>query len=200
MNSAVIRSVLQDRPVNETVDELFTTYEPFLRAVVRRNTPGQFRGQFDSVDVVQSVWVYVLQGLRSSGWWVNEPARFRALLRMLARRRLISRVRHYRAAAEREQRRAASHAEINFGQPRPSELAQANELWDRLLELCPPAHHNVLRLRRNGLSLNEIADQTGLHEGSVRRVLRHLARRLAVESIAPDCPRSDLTRGCDGDT
>jgi RNA polymerase sigma factor (sigma-70 family) len=192
MTTAVIRSVLPDRPVNETVDELVTAYEPFLRAVVRRHIPGQFRGQFDSVDVVQSVWVHVLRGLQSSGWSMNEPARFRALLRMLARRRLVSRVRHYRAAADREQRRAASVAEVNVGQPRPSELAQASELWEKLLALCPPAHHEVLRLRRSGLSLTEIAARTGLHEGSVRRVLRQLARRLAVNTPTPDCPRSDL--------
>src|SRR5436190_1174477 len=64
--------------------------------------------------------------------------------------------------------------------PRPSEVAQANDLWDRLLALCPPEHHAILRLRRDGLPLEEIAARTGLHEGSVRRILRRLARELAL--------------------
>jgi RNA polymerase sigma-70 factor (ECF subfamily) len=48
-----------------------------------------------------------------------------------------------------------------------------------MLALCPPAHHEVLRLRRAGLRLADIAAQTGLHEDSIRRILRKLARQLA---------------------
>jgi RNA polymerase sigma-70 factor (ECF subfamily) len=70
------------------------------------------------------------------------------------------------------------------GQPRPSEVAQAGELWDRMLALCPADHHEVLRLRRSGLPLMEVAARTGMHEGSVRRILRRLARRLSVEPPA----------------
>jgi RNA polymerase sigma-70 factor (ECF subfamily) len=66
-------------------------------------------------------------------------------------------------------------------QPRPSEVAQAGELWERMLALCPPEHHELLRLRRQGLRLREIAERTGMHEGSIRRVLRQLARQLALQ-------------------
>jgi RNA polymerase sigma-70 factor (ECF subfamily) len=66
-------------------------------------------------------------------------------------------------------------------EPRPSEVAQAGELWERMLALCPPEHHEVLRLRRQGVLLTEIASRTGLHEGSVRRILRQLARQLALD-------------------
>jgi DNA-directed RNA polymerase specialized sigma24 family protein len=65
-------------------------------------------------------------------------------------------------------------------QPRPSEVVQADELWEKMLTLCPPAHRELLRLKRQGLSLVEISVRTGLHEGSVRRVLRRLARQLAL--------------------
>jgi RNA polymerase sigma-70 factor (ECF subfamily) len=50
-----------------------------------------------------------------------------------------------------------------------------------MLALCPAEHQEVLRLKRQGLLLTEIADRTGLHEGSVRRILRTLARRLALQ-------------------
>ena len=46
--------------------------------------------------------------------------------------------------------------------------------------LCPPAHHNLLELKRQGFPLAEIAARTGLHESSVRRILYDLARRLAA--------------------
>jgi RNA polymerase sigma-70 factor (ECF subfamily) len=48
-----------------------------------------------------------------------------------------------------------------------------------MLDLCPPEHREVLRLKREGATSAEIAARTGLHEGSVRRILCTLARRLA---------------------
>jgi DNA-directed RNA polymerase specialized sigma24 family protein len=66
-------------------------------------------------------------------------------------------------------------------QPQPSELAQAADLWERIVAQCPPEHRALLGLRRQGYALVEIAERTGLHPDSVRRILRTLARRLAFE-------------------
>ena len=48
-----------------------------------------------------------------------------------------------------------------------------------MLAICPPGHHDILRHKRQGLPLAEIAARAGLHEGSVRRILYDVARRLA---------------------
>ncbi len=48
------------------------------------------------------------------------------------------------------------------------------------MDLCPPAHRDLLDLKRRGFPLAEIATRTGLHESSVRRILYDLARKLAV--------------------
>lgn len=162
-------------------EQLVAAYEPYLRSVVRRGLPANLRAKFDSVDVVQSVWVHVLNAVRKGAWEVPDRERLRALLITVARRRLISRFRHYRAATEREGRDGPDLDRVaGPRQPRPSEEAQADELWAQMLALCPPAHHDILRLRRQGRTMEEIAQRTGLHEGSVRRVLRQLARRLAL--------------------
>jgi RNA polymerase sigma-70 factor (ECF subfamily) len=163
-------------------ERVVADYEPYLRALVRRALPGPLRVKFDSIDVVQSVWVHVLRALRAGTWQFTDRARLRALLVTVARRRLISRYRHYRAALEREQPGGADLEALPAqGQNAPSEEAQADELWERLLALCPPEHHDLLRLRRQGHLLDDIAARTGMHEGSVRRVIRQLARRLALE-------------------
>ena len=73
-------------------------------------------------------------------------------------------------------------------QPRPSQLVQADELWSNLLEMCPPSRREVLELKRQGLPLAEIASRTGLHEGSVRRLLYDLAKRFAARSQASQEP------------
>jgi RNA polymerase sigma factor (sigma-70 family) len=168
---------------------LFDAYAPYLRALVRRQLSDQLRAKFDSADVVQSVWVQVVRRLGRDGWSVDDEARLRALLATIARRRLLTRVRQLSAGVAAEKAGPdAADAVPDDSRPRPSEVVQAAELWDTMLELCPPEHHPVLLLRREGLPLAEIAARTGLHEGSVRRILRRLARELALreEPLAPE--------------
>jgi RNA polymerase sigma-70 factor (ECF subfamily) len=169
------------------VGEVFRAYEPHLRLVVRRHLPRRLRAKFDSVDVVQSVWADLLDGFRSAGCRFADADHLRAFLITLTRRRLCDRVRHFRTALEREQQfpELSPDREVVSGQDRPSQVAQANELWARMLALCPPAHQQVVRLRREGLRLEEIAARTGLHEGSVRRVLRKLARQVGFPEDGP---------------
>ena len=40
-----------------------------------------------------------------------------------------------------------------------------------MLEQCPPAHREILFLKRQGLLLTEIATRTGLHEEAYARFL-----------------------------
>src|SRR5438067_11123475 len=80
------------------VERIVADYEPYLRVLVRRSLPAPLRTKFDSIDVVQSVWVHVLRALRDGTWQVTDRARLQALLVTVARRRLVSRYRHHRAA------------------------------------------------------------------------------------------------------
>ncbi|MHB1424273.1 MAG: RNA polymerase sigma factor [Gemmataceae bacterium] len=169
----------------QAVEQILTTYEPYLRMVVRRYLPSRLRAKFDSIDVVQSVWVHVLHGLRAARWHFMDRPRLQAFLVRLTRRRLTSRLRHFHTASMHEH-----PAEMNLddlpapAQPQPSEIVEAEELWQKMLSLCPPRHHELLRLRRMGLPLVEVAVRTGMHEGSVRRILRQLARQLALQETA----------------
>jgi RNA polymerase sigma factor (sigma-70 family) len=163
------------------VERLVAEYEPFLRQVVRRGLPDRLRAKFDSADVVQSVWVQVLPGLRGGVWRVADGACLRALLSTITRRRLVSRYRRHRVALEKEDPAVQDLASLPQARmPQPSETARADELWERMLAACPTEHHALLRLRREGLTMQEIADRLGIHEGSVRRILRRLARDLAI--------------------
>ncbi|HEX3152049.1 MAG TPA: sigma-70 family RNA polymerase sigma factor [Gemmataceae bacterium] len=198
---------MPDRPADALIERLargdiqaagtlFDTYAPYLRALVRRQLSDQLRSKFDSTDVVQSVWVQVIRRLSQEGWSVEDEARLRALLATIARRRLLTRVRQLTPDVAAERSPAAEAEAVDDSRnERASEIVQAQELWDTMLELCPPEHHPVLMLRREGLPLTEIAARTGLHEGSVRRILRRLARELALraEPLPPE-PANDPDR------
>jgi len=139
--------------------------------------------------VVQSVWVQVVRQLGQDGWQVKDENQLKALLATIARRRAITRARQIERSPDQNSQSGLEDMP-DIRHPRASEVAQANDLWEQLLDLCPPDHHPVLTLRREGHSLDEIASRTGLHEGSVRRIIRRLSRDLAMRTEAPKAPAS----------
>jgi RNA polymerase sigma factor (sigma-70 family) len=177
-------------------ERVFLAYEPYLRIAVSRQLNGGLRAKLDTMDIVQAVWADVLIGFREAGWRFSDRRQLRAFLLTLARNRLIDRRRHFRRAIEKERPlHEASPGDLPATKlPRPSEIVQGQELWVRMLDQCPPQHRELLRLNRQGLNLTEIATRTGLHEGSVRRILYALAKKVADES-RPTTPETEPTLG-----
>jgi RNA polymerase sigma-70 factor (ECF subfamily) len=155
---------------------------PRVRTPLRRQLLPRLRPKFDSLDIVQSIWADLLPGLHEARYRFTSPAHFRGFLVQMARNRFIDRLRQHRAALDHEQPLIAEAQESAAPgrESRPSEVAVANDLWERMLLLCPPAHREVLRLKQEGYGPTEIAARTGLHPGSVRRILYDLTRRLAA--------------------
>ncbi len=170
-------------------EQVYRAFEPYLRKAVRRQLPAPLRAKFDSADILQSVWADALRGFRDAGWRFTDADHLRGFLFVATRNRLIDRVRQHQKAVQREERLDANaHCHgLPSPQPRPSEEAQADDLWERILARCPVEHRPILELKRQGYGLAEIAERTGLHSGSVRRILRTLAREMAFGKP----PRSD---------
>jgi RNA polymerase sigma-70 factor (ECF subfamily) len=168
-------------------ERVFVEYEPYLRKAIRRQLPALLRPKLDSADILQSVWVALLRGFRESGWRFANADQLRGFLFVATRNRVIDRVRRHRKTVAREEPLGEfdQRHPLTSPQPRPSEIAQADDVWERLLACCPPEHHRMLSLRRQGHSLAEIAARTGLHPDSIRRILRTLARQLAFGQPTP---------------
>jgi RNA polymerase sigma-70 factor (ECF subfamily) len=164
------------------VDRVFLAYEPYLRIAVRRRLSPRLRSKVDSGDVVQSVFADLVCGVREGGWHFAGRAQLEAFLRKLAWRRLADRYQKHGRALDREHPLddAPSHSLADLAQSRPSQEAQGRECWEGILRACLPAHHEIVRLRMQGHRMGEIAARTGMHEGSVRRILYELARRLSI--------------------
>jgi RNA polymerase sigma factor (sigma-70 family) len=164
----------------QAASEVFQAYEPYLRMVVRRQLPARLRANLDSTDIVQSIWTDMLKGFRETAWHFADANHLQAFFVKVTRNRIIDQARHYQGTLRHEQALGATEHEQESvaHDPRPSEVAQADDLWQRMLALCPAGHHELLRLKRQGYSLDDIAAKVGLHKSSVRRILYDLARQL----------------------
>jgi RNA polymerase sigma factor (sigma-70 family) len=166
----------------DAIERVFLAYEPLLRIAVRRRLSPRLRSKVDSADIVQSVFADLVCGVRDRGWNFTGRAQLEALLRKIAWRRLADRYQKHARAVERERSldESPSHSLRDRAQARPSQEAQGREFWEQILRAAAPAHHEVVRLRMSGHRMGEIAERTGMHEGSVRRILYELARRLSI--------------------
>ena len=166
----------------EAIAPVFRAYEPYLRIAVRRRLSARLRPKVDSVDVVQSVFADLVRGVRDCAWHFSGRPQLEAFLRRIAWRRLADRYQKHGRAIKREQslEDTPSRSLGDTAQSRPSQEAQGREFWEGILGACPAAHHEIVRLRMQGHRMAEIAARTGLHEGSVRRILYELARRLSI--------------------
>jgi RNA polymerase sigma-70 factor (ECF subfamily) len=166
---------------SDAVEQVFRTYEPYLRMVVRRHLSPEMRAKFDSLDIVQSVWAHMIKRFHEAGRRFTDAAHLRSFLVQLTRHRLIDQLRRNRLPLERERPIEGTGLEewLLADGPRPADVVEADEVWEQLLELCSAQHREILRLKREGALTGEVAARTGLNEGSVRRILGILSRRLA---------------------
>jgi RNA polymerase sigma factor (sigma-70 family) len=178
-------------------EQVLRTYGPYLRILVRRELRAELRAKFDTSDVVQSVWADLLVGIKKGGWHFTDRAHLHAFLIRLTKNRFIDLYRkHSPALAHEEYLAGNAIAEMATGDlPRPSEVAQGNELWERILALCPSNHRALVQMKLEGRTAEDIAASTGLHPNSVRRILGDLARRLdaANQRSGPSTAPSSTT-------
>ena len=162
------------------VEQMFVAFEPYMRMVIRRRISGPLRAKFDSADIVQSVWADFVRGLQQSKWTFENLDQLRAFLVKMTRNRFVDRLRKHRESLRREIALIDETVDLAPVDPNPrvSEDFYAGELWQQMLASCPPAHYELLMLKRQGATIGQIAERTKLHEGSVRRILYDIARRV----------------------
>jgi RNA polymerase sigma factor (sigma-70 family) len=161
-------------------EELVRTYEPFLRMVIRRQLSASQRSKFDSVDIVQSIWMDVLEGFSRPQWQFANQTQLQAFLVKIAKNRLIDRWRQQQGIAGLSQILSDDIATNDT----PSQEAISSEIWTQLLNHCPPHHRPILELKRQGYKIVEIAERIGMHAGSIRRILSDLSKRYTQQSQA----------------
>jgi RNA polymerase sigma factor (sigma-70 family) len=157
-------------------------YPKVLRAVRRKMTSRAIRTIYDSADFASDVWKslaakkdrYDFPNLEALVAFLKQEAMRKVsdgVRRMHTLKRDIDRQRPMGAMGDQEE----AHFDPASADPTPSQVAQAVETHEQLLEGLADEEREVIRLRNEGYSNEEIADRVGWH---IRKVQRFLKDRL----------------------
>jgi RNA polymerase sigma factor (sigma-70 family) len=167
--------------------EILHQFEHDIRMMVRVRLPRALRPQFDSMDFVQDVWHSFFKVFH------EDPARFsdsgflRKFLAGMARNKVFEEHRRrthgqkYDLSREeplyiRRGDRDVARELVDPG-PTPIEDVIARERLTELTAGRSPQEVQVIELRINGLTFEEIAARTGMHERTVRRLFETIRDR-----------------------
>ncbi len=159
--------------------ELIERYGPHIVRAVRRRLNRAIRAKFDAIDFVQAVWASFFSSPKPMSKF-EHPGELIGYLAALAHHKVIDEVRRRMETEKYDVKREQSmedsrwdlRGEIPAPQPSPSQVAVAEELWTRMLRGKPEHYQQILKLRRAGNSLPQIADKVGVNEKTVRRVIQ----------------------------
>jgi RNA polymerase sigma-70 factor, ECF subfamily len=156
---------------------LVERYSQKLLQVARRKLPERFRGRVDPEDIVQSVYRSFFKRLRQDEFSFADSLDIWRLLIVMTLHKVDNTIKFHmrdRRDVRREQAASESGVERQLPQnvePGPEDLAILCELLEQLLAELPPAYREIVTLRLQGHSTEEIADKVALSQRTVQRVL-----------------------------
>jgi RNA polymerase sigma-70 factor (ECF subfamily) len=167
--------------------ELFDQYSEQIRLVVRRQLHDRLRRQYDSLDFLQDVWASFF-AVPPERFTFASPVELVRFLSRVAYNKVIETFRRRRTQKwnlERERGVTDFHPSLKIDQviaderqPTPSQVAIANENWQRLLRGQPAHCQRILELLRLGHGQTEIARELDLPLKVIQRLLARLTNRL----------------------
>jgi RNA polymerase sigma-70 factor (ECF subfamily) len=166
-------------------DQLVRCYEPAIRRAVhvRMRNP-QLRRCFDSLDVCQSVLASFFVRAALGQYQLDDANQLLRLLTRMARNKLAGQVQHHQAG-QRDYRRLAgacdpaSHLPVTS--PSPSAQVEAAELLQEARQRLSAEERQVLELRQQGRSWEEIGAALGGSPDALRLKLARAAARVSRE-------------------
>ena len=186
--AAMMRRVRAGCP--DAAREVFDRFNPHVQRVVRRHLARRLRRHYDSIDFLQAVWASFFL-TPADRYTFDCPDDLVGFLATIAANKVIEAYRHQVLTLKNDVGREMPIGQLPAGdlpagpapvsaepagrEPSPSQVAIAEERWELLLRDQPPLRRRVLELIRQGHSLGEAAEQTGVHPKAIQRLLRKLS-------------------------
>jgi RNA polymerase sigma factor (sigma-70 family) len=161
-------------------ETLFRECYPKVRRVVRRKLDRSMRSLYDSTDFASDVMKSLAANLDHLNFASIQS--LIAFLAHVAEQKVIDEYRR-RSTLKRDFTREcrltstdpdAAPVQLPSGEPTASQLAQANEVHELLLDRHDEIERTIIDLRHQGYSNLDIADRTGWNIRKVQRFLKEL--------------------------
>lgn len=162
--------------------QFIDVYGPHIERVVRTrlNRLGPLRIRFDSVDMVQMVWLSFFRD-REKITSFETPEGLVHFLITLARNKIVSQHRHAEAARSGDVRRTCSLDDLpplpSAKSKTPSHLVSVREQVATALEGSSNRDRKIVESRMQGKSFVQIAQELKINERTARRAIWRLIER-----------------------
>jgi RNA polymerase sigma factor (sigma-70 family) len=162
----------------DAAHELHASYGHHSLHAVRKRLHQRMRSKFDSIDFVQDVWASFFTDIPER-YTFETPEDLVAFLTTMARNKVSQAFRtrmqrqKYNVNRETPLDNVPSGADrFPSAQQTPSEIMMEGEEWDQFLEQQPLVYRRILLLLRDGRTSATIAEELGISQRTVNRVVR----------------------------
>lgn len=178
------------READETaLASLVREYETEIRRAAGMRLGPLLRPHLDSVDLVQSVYITLLKGIRADKFHIAGPQELVALSAEIIRRKVAQVWKRMKRRTELNShltgtREDEEHTVVNrMGELDPTTEAELRDGVDRILKECDPADQQLLQLRLEGFSTAEAARALEADPDVLRVRLSRLRKKLTDRGI-----------------
>lgn len=164
-------------------------YEVEIRRAATMRIGPLLRPHLDSVDLVQSVYITLLKGLRGEKFHIAGPQELVALSAEIIRRKVAQVWKRLKRRTELNTNLTGSreddeHVIVNReGEPDPMADAEMRDAIERIMQECDPADRKLLQLRLEGNSTAEAARALDADPDVLRVRLSRLRKRLTERGL-----------------
>ncbi len=165
--------------------QLYYRYADRLLRMATKNTPAELTPRFDPEDIVQSVFRTFFRRAAKGKYEAPEGDELWKLLLVMALNKVRS-----RGAFHRSGKRDIRRTKPLSSEPPPTDDHNAQEARsilrmsvEEMIQKQPQSHHNIIRLRIDGLEVQAIAERENRSKRTVERILQSFRKELMDSAL-----------------
>jgi RNA polymerase sigma-70 factor (ECF subfamily) len=177
---------------DEAARYLFENYGERLMALARRRISPRLASRVDPEDILQSVFRTFFGRLKDGRFQIDNPDDLLKLLVRITIHKTLRQIAFHRAAKRDPQQEAAQSDQaqdqllgVHGREPDPEVAITFVDQLDHLLGKLGPQERQILEMRLQGYSNDEIAEKLNIYDRKIRRVFERIRGLAEQEGLAP---------------
>jgi RNA polymerase sigma-70 factor (ECF subfamily) len=176
----------------QAAQRLYEVYVERLVALARRRISQRLAGRLDPEDVVQSVFRTFFQRAREGQFRIAEQDDLCKLLMRITVHKTLRKVAFHKAAKRNLTLEMGQGAEpqeqmqqLLDREPTPLEAVTFLDQLEHFLGRLRPQERQIIEMRLQGCSNDEIAEKLGIYDRKIRRAIEHVRVLAEQEGLSP---------------